>query len=83
MKYCVRYYKDEISSVRYDIEVESDSPENARLRVLQGMTGLLDLTDDELDTERSGKEELVTSEFDQLADPTDPYAVICVDEQEA
>lgn len=76
MKYQVRYYKDETSSVRYDIDVEADSPEAAVERVRANMTGEVeDLTDEELNTERSGKEELVTSEFDQMADPTDLYAV--------
>lgn len=75
-KFRVRYYKEETSSVRYDIEVEAESPEAARERVRANMTGEVeDLTDEEIDSESSGKEELHTSEFSQLEEVSDPYAV--------
>jgi hypothetical protein len=81
MKYRVRYYKEEVSTVRYDIDVEADSPEEARERVRANMTGEIeDLTDEEIDSEASGKEELDSSTFSALEDESDSHAVVEVTE---
>jgi hypothetical protein len=74
-KYRVRFYKEERSSVRMDIEVNADSPEAARQRVLDWGEGRIDLTEEEEYSESSGKEEVLGGEFTGLEEEDDPYAV--------
>lgn len=75
MKYEVRYYREERSSVRMGITVEADSPEAARQRVLDWGEGRIELTAEEEETEFSGKEEVLGGEFTCLEEADDPYAV--------
>ena len=75
-RYRVRYYRKETSSVRYEMEVEADSPEAARSRVADGQTGKLQFTPEEEESQGSGKEEVMDSEFFELEDINNPYAVV-------
>lgn len=75
--FTVRYYRDETSSVRMEITVAAASPEAARERVRANMSGEIeDLTDEELESEHAGKEEITGGEFAGLEDASDPYAVL-------
>lgn len=78
--FTVRFYKRTVTSDRMDIIVEAESPEAARAKVLNwGLTGD-GLTEAEEQTESLGKEEVVDSEWHDLADPTDYAAVVEMEE---
>lgn len=81
-KYRVRYTKWSKSYSEVYMTVEADSPKAAYDRVLAIQTGEDDPTSDEEESEVWGKEYLCDSGFDEMADPSEPYAVCEVVEGE-
>jgi hypothetical protein len=81
--YRVRFYREERTSVRMDIEVTADSPEAARQRVLDWGEGRIELTEEEEMTEASGKEEVLGGDFTGLEEADDPYAVVEIPDHKA
>ncbi len=74
-KFCVRYYKIETNIVRYEMTVEAADEMAARQRVFDGFKGDVELTDEELETEQSGKEFSEGTVFSHMEDPNEPFAV--------
>ena len=76
--YRVRFFKNVTTCDRHTIEVEADSPEEARAKVLEWGSGDdSQLTDEELATENLEKEgEVVDSVFSELEEADHPSAVV-------
>jgi hypothetical protein len=75
--YRVRFYKQTTTTDRHSIAVRASSPEAARDRVEAWGTGKIELTEaEELTDELEREEGIDASEFSQLEEEGDPYAVV-------